>query len=75
MQVLHPICCGRDGHPTPLTACLRRVSDDGHVTTELRDWGTTYGALVALRTWLEEQGCPVAVLESPGVYWQPIYHV
>ena len=75
MQVLHPICCGIDGHPTQLTACLRRVSDDGHVTTALRDWGTTYGELVALRTWLEDQGCPVVVLESTGVYWQPIYHV
>ena len=37
MQVLHPICGGIDGHPTQLTACLRCVSDDGHVTTERRD--------------------------------------
>jgi transposase len=75
MQVLHPICCGIDSHPTQRTAGLRWVSDDGHVTTELRDWGTTYGDLVALRPWLEDQGCPVVVLESPGVYWQPIDHV
>jgi transposase len=74
MQVLHPICCGLDGHPTQLTAGLRRVSDDGHVTTELRDWGTTSGALVAWRPWLEDQGCPVVVLESTGVSWQPMYH-
>jgi hypothetical protein len=46
MQVLHPICCGMDGHPTQLTASLRRIRDDGHVTTELRDGGTTYGAPV-----------------------------
>lgn len=75
MQVVHPVCCGIDGHPTQLTVCLRRVSEDGHVTTELRDWGTTYGELIACRTWLEAQGCPVVVLESTGVYWQPIYHV
>jgi hypothetical protein len=75
MQVLHPIGCGIDGHPPQRTACLRRVSDDGHVTPELRAWGTTSGALVALRPWLADQGCPVVVLESTGVSWQPIDHV
>jgi hypothetical protein len=40
MQVVHPICGGMAGHPTPLTACLRRVSDAGHVPTALRAFGT-----------------------------------
>src|SRR5437870_4190891 len=31
MQVIHPVCCGIDGHPTQLTACLRRVGDDGTI--------------------------------------------
>jgi transposase len=30
---------------------------------------------LACRTWLNEQGCPIVVLESTGVYWKPISHV
>ena len=30
---------------------------------------------MACRTWLNEHGCPIAVLESTGVYWKPMYHV
>ena len=75
MQVVHPVCCGIDGHAAQLTACLRRVNDAGQISTEWRDFGTTYDQLLALRAWLAEQGCPIAVLESTGVYWKPIYHV
>jgi hypothetical protein len=35
MQVIHPVCCGIDIHAAQLTACLRRVSDDGQITPEL----------------------------------------
>jgi transposase len=75
MQVVHPVCCGIDGHAAQLTACLRRVGDDGTISTEWRDFGTTYDQLLTCRTWLNEQGCPIVVLESTGVYWKPIYHV
>jgi transposase len=75
MQVIHPVCCGIDVHSAQLTACLRRVSDDGQITTELVDCGTTYRELIAFRTWLQEQQCPVVAMESTGVYWKPVYHV
>jgi hypothetical protein len=52
MQVLYPVCGASDGHAAQLTACLRRVSDEGQITTELVDCGTTYRALIAFRTWL-----------------------
>src|SRR5262249_23877415 len=54
MHVLHPICCGIDVHAAQLTACLRRVSDDGQITTELVNSGTTYRELIAFRTCLQE---------------------
>jgi hypothetical protein len=73
--VLHSVCGGIDVHAAQLTACLRRVSDDGQITTELVDGGTTSRALIALRTWLQEQQCPVVALERTGVYWKPVYHV
>ena len=75
MHVVHPVCCGIDGHPAQLSACLRRVSDEGTIHTEWRDFGTTYDQLLALRAWLDEQRCPIVVIESTGVYWKPIYHV
>ncbi len=52
MQVVHPICCGIDGHPKQLTACLRHVGEDGTVYTEWCEFATTYGELLALRQWL-----------------------
>jgi transposase len=75
MQVIHPVCCGIDVHAAQLTACLRRVSDEGQITTEVINWGTTYRALLAFRTWLQEHQCPVVAMESTGVYWKPVYHV
>jgi transposase len=75
MQVVHPVCCGIDGHAAQSTACLRRVNNNGQISTEWRDFGTTYNQLLTLRAWLTEQGCPIVVLESTGVYWKPIYHV
>lgn len=75
MQVVHPICCGLDVHQAQLTACLRRVDADGQVTQEVREFATTYDALLTLSTWLTEEQCPVIALESTGVYWRPVYHV
>jgi transposase len=75
MQVVHPVCCGLDVHQATLKACLRHVSADGQITTELRDFGTISSELLALSDWLIAQHCPIVAMESTGVYWQPIYHV
>ena len=75
MQVVHPVCCGLDVHQASLTACLRRMRDDGQITTEVRGFGTTYAELLALSDWLSASHCPVVAMESTGVYWRPVYHV
>jgi len=75
MQVEHPVCCGIDVHKDTLTACLRRVEDNGQVHKEGREFATTYTSLLALSDWLVEQPCPVVAMESTGVYWKPVYHV
>src|SRR6267142_4501248 len=75
MPVVHPVCCGIDVHQAQLTACLRRVDVDGQLTPEVREFATTYDALLTLSPWLTEQPCPVVALESTGVYWRPVYHV
>jgi transposase len=63
-----------DGHAAQWTACLRRVHDDGQISTEWRDFGTPYAQLLALRAWLAEHDCPIAVLDRTGVYWKPLDH-
>ena len=75
MDVVYPVCCGIDVHQARLTACLRRVQEDGHVTKDVQEFDTTYPALLLLLDWLIAQHCPVVALESTGVYWKPVYHV
>jgi len=75
MDVVYPVCCGIDVHQAHLTACLRRVQEDGHVTKDVQEFATTYPALLILLDWLIAQHCPVVALESTGVYWKPVYHV
>jgi transposase len=74
MPVVHPVCGEIDVHRTPLTACLRCVLADGRVPQDVREFATTYSALLALSEWLVEQHCPVVAMENIGVYWQPVYH-
>ena len=75
MQVVYPVCWGIDVHQAQLTACLRRVSPEGQIATERRDFGTTYAELLALSDWLMESHCPVVAMERTGVYWRPVYPV
>ena len=49
MQVVHPVCGGIDGHQAPLTPCLRQVHEEGQVTTQVREFGTTDHERLSLR--------------------------
>ena len=71
MQVVHSICCGIDVHQACLTACLRHVDAAGQVRQDVREFATTYSALLALLDWLVEAHCPVVAMESTGVYTLP----
>jgi hypothetical protein len=71
MQVVHPICCGIDVHQAQLTACLRHMDMEGHVTQEVQEFATTSAALLALLDWLIAHHCPVVAMESTGVYTLP----
>ena len=70
--MLHPICGGIAVHAAPLTACRRRVRDEGQSTTALVDGGTTSRDLIALRPWWQEPPWPVVALERTGVSWNPV---
>jgi hypothetical protein len=75
MQVVYPICGGVDVPPMQRTACLRRVSTPGPITTELREFGTPLSALGAFHGWRIAQDCPLVALESTGGYGPPLDHV
>lgn len=75
METIYPICCGLDVHQASVSACLRRVRADGTVSVEAQEFSTTVKGLTALADWLVEEGCPIAALESTGVYWKPVWHI
>ena len=75
MEILYTICCGLDVHKDSVVACLRRVGAAGHVTKELRSFGTTTGALLTLCDWLVAAGCTHVAMESTGQYWKPVFHI
>jgi len=75
MEILYAICCGLDVHKDSITACLRRLGGRGHVTQELRPFGTTTGELLTLLDWLVAAGCTHVAMESTGVYWKPVFNI
>src|SRR5204863_5631768 len=70
MQVLHERCCGLDVHKRTVVAC--RLIPEG---SETKTFGTTTEALTSLAEWLGAAGVTHVVMESTGVYWQPVFNV
>lgn len=74
MELMHRIIVGLDVHLAVVVACLR-VQRGRKVTREQRRFGTTVPELLKLLDWLVEAGCPVAIIESSGVYWKPVFNI
>ena len=70
MDVVYPACCGLDVHKQTVVACLLRTDAGTRRTKEVRTFGTTTEALLALGDWLRDAGCTHVALESTGVYWK-----
>jgi transposase len=75
MEIVHPCCAGLDVHKKSITACVRRVTDDGQYTQESRTFGTVTAELLALSDWLAARGVRQVAMESTGVYWKPVFHI
>lgn len=75
METIHSVCCGLDVHQASVSACLRRVATNGTVGIENRQFSTTVQGLTELSDWLTSAGCPIAAMESTGVYWKPVLHI
>jgi len=54
-------------------ACLLIYGAGRKVTKLIRTFGTTTRDLLALRAWLQSEGCTHVAMESTGVYWKPVY--
>jgi transposase len=67
--------CGLDVHQATVVACLLVVLANGKVKKQIRSFGTTTRELLALRSWLEAEGCTHVAMESTGVYWKPVYAI
>lgn len=74
MDVLHAQCAGLDVHQQTVVACARGGSGKT-VTYEVRTFGTTTPALLALSDWLTAHGCTHVAMESTGVFWKPVWAV
>jgi transposase len=75
MEILHRCSAGLDVHKKSITACVRRISDDGTIVTESRTFSTMTGSLLMLTDWLLAQGVTHVAMESTGVYWKPVYQI
>ncbi len=74
MEVLHRVIAGLDVHAKQVVACLR-VQQGKRCRRTLRQFPTTTPGLLELHAWLIEAGCPLVVIESTGVYWQPVFNI
>ncbi len=74
MEVLHARCAGLDVHKDTVVACARLTSE-GKVERQAREFSTRTSGLLALSDWLSALGCTAVVMEATGVYWKPVWHV
>src|SRR5919199_6045900 len=74
MERLYTCCAGLDVHKQTVVACLLRPTDGGE-DKEVRPFGTTTAALIALREWLLAAGCTHVAMEATGTFWKPIHNI
>ena len=74
MDLLHSRCAGLDVHRDTVVACVR-VQVEGRTSNEVRTFGTKTGELLELSAWLSDREVTHVVMESTGVYWQPVWHI
>ncbi len=70
MRVVHERCCGVDVHKKTVVACVLTAE-----TQEVRTFGTTTVELMTLVDWLTTEAVQTVAMESPGVYWKPLYNL
>lgn len=75
IEIVHPVCCGLDVHKKSISACVLFRDEDGREKQDIEVFGTFTDDLMRLRAWLMDHECPVAAMESTGIYWRPVHNV
>lgn len=75
MDVMHACCAGLDVHKDTVFACILTSTGAGAPQRQLRSFGTTTPALLALGDWLAAAGVTHVAMESTGVYWKPVWNL
>ena len=68
-------CAGVDVHRDTVMVCWMWGAANQEAHWETQKFGTTVGQLLQMKQWLVERGCQDVVLESTGVYWEPVFNV
>ena len=72
MQVMSSRCAGIDVHLRFLVVCVS-IIEAGELCKEIRTFRHETADLLALRAWLQQEGCSHVGMESTGVYWMAVY--
>jgi transposase len=75
MEIVFTHCAGLDVHKKFLIACLLIRDAQGTMHKQVRRFSTMTQDLERLRAWLLAAECTHVVMESTGVYWQPVYNI
>jgi len=68
---VHDRCAGIDVHEQSVTVCISTGKGQG----ELREYAAATGGLRELKEWFRQAGVTHAVMESTGIYWQPVWQI
>ena len=68
-------CAGLDVHRDMVMAYALWGAANQEAHWELQKFGTTITELQRLKAWLQQQECREIVLESTGVYGEPVFHL
>jgi transposase len=69
-EVIHPKIVGLDVHSKVIAACYLETSETGDCKHELAEFSAFRRGLNQLANWIQERDCPVAIMESTGIYWK-----
>jgi transposase len=77
MELLYTHCAGIDVHQNGLSVCVLRPGPTATAAprSEIRQFGTKTGDLLALADWLEQMQVTHVAMESTGVYWKPVWNI
>lgn len=71
MEILIERGCGLDVHKEFVVAAI----DGPGIKKEVRTYLTMTRHLIAMKSWLHEQGVTHVAMESSGSYWKPIFNI